>query len=180
MRPDDIASMSILKDAAATAVYGPRAANGVVVIATKRGQEGAPTITLNQKVSIMTPAYRPKGLSSYEYALARNEAELASFQESPTFNDTELSKYYMGDLWQKGYGFEEIRNLVNERYNLGYSLQDINDLFDPLKTQGKISRTTILLTTHGICLIIHSQCIKLMSACVVVANVSNIIQVWDI
>ena len=137
LRPDDIASMSILKDAAATAVYGPRAANGVVVIATKRGQEGAPTITLNQKVSIMTPAYRPKGLSSYEYALARNEAELASFQESPTFNDTELSKYYMGDLWQKGYGFEEIRNLVNERYNLGYSLQDINDLFDPLKTQGK-------------------------------------------
>ena len=49
LRPDDIASMSILKDAAATAVYGPRAANGVVVIATKRGQEGAPTITLNQK-----------------------------------------------------------------------------------------------------------------------------------
>lgn len=38
LRPDDIASMSILKDAAATAVYGPRAANGVVVIATKRGQ----------------------------------------------------------------------------------------------------------------------------------------------
>ncbi len=67
----------------------------------------------------MTPAYRPKGLSSYEYALARNEAELASFQESPTFNDTELSKYYMGDLWQKGYGFEEIRNNSNERYNLG-------------------------------------------------------------
>lgn len=97
------------------AVYGPRAANGVVVIATKRGQEGAPTITLNQKVSIMTPAYRPKGLSSYEYALARNEAELASFQESPTFNDTELSKYYMGDLWQKGYGFEEIRNLDDRK-----------------------------------------------------------------
>ena len=39
LRPDDIASMSILKDAAATAVYGPRAANGVVVIATKRGQK---------------------------------------------------------------------------------------------------------------------------------------------
>lgn len=42
----------------------------------------------------MTPAYRPKGLSSYEYALARNEAELASFQESPTFNDTELLILY--------------------------------------------------------------------------------------
>jgi len=136
LRPDDIASMSILKDAAATAVYGPRAANGVVVIATKRGQDGAPTITLNQKVSIMTPAYHAKGMSSYEYALARNEVAFASFQESPQFNDTELSKYYMGDLWQKGYGFEEIRNLVNERYNMGYTSADINDLFDPFKTQG--------------------------------------------
>jgi TonB-dependent SusC/RagA subfamily outer membrane receptor len=87
LRPDDISSMSILKDASATAVYGPRAANGVVVIATKRGQEGAPVITFNQKVSIMTPAYRAKGLSAYEFVQARNEVEFASFQESPTFNN---------------------------------------------------------------------------------------------
>ncbi|MDD2298729.1 MAG: carboxypeptidase-like regulatory domain-containing protein [Fermentimonas sp.] len=113
LRPDDISSMSILKDASATAVYGPRAANGVVVIATKRGQEGAPVITVNQKTSLMTPSYRAKGMSSYEYALARNEVALASFQESPTFNNTELSKYYMGDLWQKGQSLDQIRNLVN-------------------------------------------------------------------
>ncbi len=81
LRPDDIASMSILKDASATAVYGPRAANGVVVIATKRGQEGAPIISANQKVSIMTPSYRAKGLSAYEYAQARNEVEFASFRK---------------------------------------------------------------------------------------------------
>ena len=136
LRPDDIASMSVLKDAAATAVYGPRAANGVVVIATKRGQEGAPTITLNQKFSLMTPAYRAKGMSSYEYALARNEVAFASFQESPEFDNTALSKYYMGDLWQKGYGFEDIRSMVNEKYNMQYSPSDINDLFNPAKTQG--------------------------------------------
>ncbi len=106
--------MSILKDASATAVYGPRAANGVVVIATKRGQEGAPIISANQKVSIMTPSYRAKGLSAYEYAQARNEVEFASFQENPTFNNTALSKYYMGDLWQKGYNREDIRSMVNE------------------------------------------------------------------
>ena len=40
LRPDDIASMSILKDASATAVYGPRAKDGVVVVTTKKGQEG--------------------------------------------------------------------------------------------------------------------------------------------
>ena len=136
LRPDDIASMSVLKDAAATAVYGPRAANGVVVIATKRGQDGAPTITLSQKVSLMTPSYRAEPLSAYEFALARNEVEFASLAERPTFNNTELSKYYMGDLWQKGYGFDDIRTMVNEKYNLGYSAQDIEDLFNPYKTQG--------------------------------------------
>lgn len=136
LRPDDISSMSILKDASATAVYGPRAANGVVVIATKRGQEGAPVITFNQKVSIMTPAYRAKGLSAYEFVQARNEVEFASFQESPTFNNTQLSRYYMGDLWQKGHSFDDILRLVNERYNMGYKMSDINDLFDPYKSQG--------------------------------------------
>ncbi|WP_286853713.1 MULTISPECIES: TonB-dependent receptor plug domain-containing protein, partial [unclassified Proteiniphilum] len=127
LRPDDIASMSILKDASATAVYGPRAANGVVVIATKRGQEGAPIISANQKVSIMTPSYRAKGLSAYEYAQARNEVEFASFQENPTFNNTALSKYYMGDLWQKGYNREDIRSMVNEKYGMTYTMDEIND-----------------------------------------------------
>ena len=136
LRPDDIASMSVLKDAAATAVYGPRAANGVVVIATKRGQEGAPTITVNQKFSLMTPAYKSTAMSPYEYALARNEVEFAAYQENPTFNNTELSRYYMGDLWQKGYSQSEILSKVNERYNMGYTSQDIADLFDPYKSQG--------------------------------------------
>lgn len=135
LRPDDIASMSILKDAAATAVYGPRAKDGVVVIATKRGQDGAPTITFNQKVSIMTPSYRAKGMSSYDFAKARNEVEFANFQESPTFNNEALSKYYMGDLWQKGYNQADIMNMVNQEYGTSYSSKDIADLFDPFKTQ---------------------------------------------
>lgn len=136
LRPDDIASMSVLKDAAATAVYGPRAKDGVVVIATKRGQEGAPTITFSQKVSIMTPAYRPKGMSSYEYAKARNEVAFANFQESPEYDNEKMSKYYMGDLWQKGNSQTDIMNAVNKEYGTNYNLQDIVDLFDPYKTQG--------------------------------------------
>lgn len=136
LRPDDIASMSILKDASATAVYGPRAANGVVVIATKRGQEGAPVITFNQKLSLMTPAYRPVGLNSYEFAQQRNEVEFASFQESPSFNKTALSKYYMGDLWQSGHNYQDILTMVNERYGMNYTLTNIQELFDPYKTQG--------------------------------------------
>jgi len=47
INPDDVASMTVLKGAAATALYGVRAANGVIVITTKRGKSGAPTINLN-------------------------------------------------------------------------------------------------------------------------------------
>lgn len=136
LRPDDIASMSVLKDAAATAVYGPRAANGVVVVATKRGSEGAPTITFNQKISVMTPAYRAKGMSAYDYAQTMNELYLANYEENPAYNNTEMSKYYMGDLWQKGYDRTAIMNMVNEKYGMNYTMNEINDLFNPYVTQG--------------------------------------------
>lgn len=136
LRPDDIANMSVLKDAAATAVYGPRAANGVVVIQTKRGTESAPEITFNQKVTIMTPAYRPHVMSSYDYAKTMNELYFASYEENPRYNNTEMAKYYMGYLNQKGYSREDIRKMVNDEYGVNWSLDYVNDLFDPYKTQG--------------------------------------------
>ena len=45
MNPNDIASIDILKDASATAIYGSRGANGVVLITTKRGKSGVPQVT---------------------------------------------------------------------------------------------------------------------------------------
>ena len=149
LRPDDISSMSILKDASATAIYGPRANDGVVVIQTKRGQEGAPEISFSQKVSIMTPAYRAKVMEPYDYVRTRNAINAANFTD-PTFNTTEVSKYYMGRLYQQGKSREEIMNLVNSEYgqylglkdangnSRGYNIDEINDLFDPFKTQSNI------------------------------------------
>ncbi len=136
LRPDDIANMSILKDAAATAVYGPRAANGVVVIQTKRGTDGAPEITFNQKLTIMTPAYRPHVMNSYDYAKTINELYFANYEEAPRYSNTELAKYYMGYLNQKGYSREDIHKMVNDEYGVNWSLDYINELFDPYKTQG--------------------------------------------
>ncbi|MCC8172711.1 MAG: SusC/RagA family TonB-linked outer membrane protein, partial [Parabacteroides sp.] len=136
LRPDDIASMSILKDASATAVYGPRASDGVVVVATKKGQQGALDITFNQKVSIMTPSYRPKPMNTYDYARTLNELYAANFAENPAYNNTQMSKYYMGYLNQQGYGRQQITDMVNQQYSMEYSLQDVNDLFNPLVTQG--------------------------------------------
>lgn len=52
LSPNDIESITILKDAAATAIYGARAANGVIVITTKRGREGKPVMNYNTRLSI--------------------------------------------------------------------------------------------------------------------------------
>lgn len=137
LRPDDIASMSILKDASATAVYGPRAKDGVVVVTTKKGQEGQLEIGFSQKITIMTPSYRPKAMSTWDYVNKHNEIAAASMRENPFFNNEEMSKYYMGYLNGKGYSRQEITDMVNEKYNMGYSLANVNDLFNPFVTQGK-------------------------------------------
>ncbi|MDE5677204.1 SusC/RagA family TonB-linked outer membrane protein, partial [Phocaeicola sp.] len=136
LRPDDIASMTILKDASATAVYGPRANDGVVVVATKKGQSGNVEITYNQKLTIMTPSYRMKTMDTWDYVNKKNALYAANMEEHPAYNATEMSKYYMGHLNQQGYNHQQITDMVNQKYNLGYTLQDVNNLFNPFVTQG--------------------------------------------
>ncbi len=55
VNPNDIESFTVLKDASATAIYGLRAANGVIIITTKKGKEGKPQFTINSTVSVSTP-----------------------------------------------------------------------------------------------------------------------------
>lgn len=70
---DEIASIQVLKDAASAAIYGVRGANGVIVITTKRGQEGAPRINFNAYVGTGTQQKKLKMLGSYDYAVYANE-----------------------------------------------------------------------------------------------------------
>ncbi|GAA4433761.1 TonB-dependent receptor [Ravibacter arvi] len=72
LNPNDIASMDILKDASATAIYGSRGANGVVIITTKRGSTGAPTISFNASTGFSTILKRPEVLSTGEFREALN------------------------------------------------------------------------------------------------------------
>lgn len=74
--PNNIESMSVLKDASATAVYGVRGANGVILITTKRGKESKPTVSYSGFYGIQNPIRIPKYLNSYEYATLYNEAQL--------------------------------------------------------------------------------------------------------
>jgi TonB-linked SusC/RagA family outer membrane protein len=65
LNPDDIESMSILEGAAAAALYGSQAANGVIIINTKKGREGHTRIDVSSSASIATLAYKPKFQNNY-------------------------------------------------------------------------------------------------------------------
>jgi TonB-linked SusC/RagA family outer membrane protein len=73
INPNDIESVTVLKDAAASAIYGSRAANGVLVITTKQGAKGKPQITFESSLSYVTPYNQPKILNSTQYIEIKNE-----------------------------------------------------------------------------------------------------------
>ncbi|WP_158826888.1 SusC/RagA family TonB-linked outer membrane protein [Mucilaginibacter lacusdianchii] len=72
---NEIESISILKDASSTAIYGIKGANGVLVVATRRGKGGVPQVNLRVENGIQAPTKVPKFLDSYNSALLINEAE---------------------------------------------------------------------------------------------------------
>ena len=76
----DIDNVSVLKDAASASIYGVRAANGVILITTKRGAEaGKPTVTYNGSVSAQMPTIIPEFVHSYDWAKMYNESHNAEF-----------------------------------------------------------------------------------------------------
>ena len=74
MDANEIQGISILKDASSTAVYGVRGANGVIIVTTKRGATGKPTINFSANYGVTKATTLQEGVTSYEYALFRNEA----------------------------------------------------------------------------------------------------------
>jgi len=75
INPDDIESIDILKDASATAIYGARGSNGVVIVTTKRGQDGKPRVSVNVSSGIQTVANKLDVLNAPEYLEMKNLAK---------------------------------------------------------------------------------------------------------
>lgn len=67
LNPNDVASIEVLKDASAAAIYGSRAANGVILITTRLGTVGKPTVTLSTNYGVSDFAYKPKLLTGARY-----------------------------------------------------------------------------------------------------------------
>ena len=92
---NDIESVTVLKDASAVAPYGSRGANGVILITTKRGEKGKPTINYTTYYGVEKPTRLPQFCSSADYARMFNEASRNEGKEEP-FSADDISKYEAG------------------------------------------------------------------------------------
>ncbi|MDP4276493.1 MAG: TonB-dependent receptor [Bacteroidota bacterium] len=94
LNPEDIESISVLKDASA-AIYGARAANGVILVTTKRGKEGQIKVNYNGNYAISQPTRVPDMLNSYQYATYVNEYD-SRHGLSLTYTEDALKKLLDG------------------------------------------------------------------------------------
>ncbi|WP_241738892.1 SusC/RagA family TonB-linked outer membrane protein [Pontibacter beigongshangensis] len=106
INPSDIESIDILKDASATAIYGARGANGVVMITTKRGKEGTPVISYNTFYGISENPKPLELMNAYEFVKYQSELE-------PEFAD---NVYFTGEKTLEDYRNAESLDLQKEVY----------------------------------------------------------------
>ena len=108
LNPQDIENISILKDAAASSIYGSRAPGGVILVTTKKGKEGKATVNYNNNFRINTPLNMPHMANSYDFALAIND-QVTGGGQTPMYSATKLQQildYQQGKstqyMWPRG------------------------------------------------------------------------------
>lgn len=119
---EDIATFSILKDASATAVYGVRGANGVIIIQTKKGSEGRPSISVKYEHGLLTPMKMPKLADSYEFASLYNEAMGYDYYDANA-----MAQYKMGN------------NAIGRDNNLYPNVDWLNELFEDVAQNQRVN-----------------------------------------
>lgn len=120
LEPDEIETFSVLKDAAATAVYGAEGANGVILVTSKRGIISKPRISFRAEYSLATPQHVPDFVNSWEYLELANEARFNDM-EGPYKLQSEIDMYRNGvdnDLYPNTNWMKELlaKNVSNQRY----------------------------------------------------------------
>ena len=96
MDPNEIESVTVLKDASATAVFGVRGANGVVLVTTRRGEEGKAKIQITSSVGLQQPTRNLEMADSYTYGILFNEKN-RNDHVAETFGEYDLERYRLGD-----------------------------------------------------------------------------------
>ena len=95
--PNEVADITVLKDASATAVFGVRGANGVILVTTRRGSKGKARISVSSNVSVQTPTRDVEMCDSYQTALLYNEKLDNDRSTGQRFSDFALQAYQSGE-----------------------------------------------------------------------------------
>ncbi len=125
LNPADIASIEVLKDAASGAVYGARAANGVVLVTTKQGKEGKTKVTYDFSYGWQSVAKKRKVLNASEYAMMMNEGAINSGL-APIYADP--ASYGTGTDWQD-LVFNNDAPVMNHQFSVSGGTKSVNYLF---------------------------------------------------
>jgi TonB-linked SusC/RagA family outer membrane protein len=124
VNPNDVQSVSVLKDAASAAIYGSRAANGVILITTKRGKSGRMQVNYNAYAGKQKPTNLPDFLPSWQAATLYNQA-LANEGQTPYWTENDITLFknqtdpdtHPNTDWQgflyKGSGFQQTMPLIS-------------------------------------------------------------------
>ncbi len=91
LNPQDIENISVLKDAAASSIYGSRAPGGVILITTKKGKSGRTVVNYNNNFRLVSPLNMPEMADSYNFALAIND-QLTNGGQTPMYSQTKLQQ----------------------------------------------------------------------------------------
>jgi TonB-dependent starch-binding outer membrane protein SusC len=121
--PNDIASMDVLKDASATAIYGSRGANGVIMITTKKGSVGAPKIDFSTNIGQNTVRKKYKVLNASEYKAALSSYALTAGNDGSDV-DAQDAIFRKGYIQTYNLGIGGGNENGKYRFSLGYSDQN--------------------------------------------------------
>lgn len=130
VNPQDIENISVLKDAAASSIYGSRAPFGVILVTTKKGQSGKVSVNYNNSFRISSPINMPKAMDSYSFAVMMNYAD-ANRGIKGAYTDETMQKmidFQNGKFTNGEVGLDaKSETAWQDRWTQGYANTDIWD-----------------------------------------------------
>jgi len=130
INPEDIESIDIAKDASAGAIYGSRAANGIVFVTTKKGKKGKPVVTLDNYIGFSKVFNLPKLLNSTEFTTLKNEALVNAnlYSKTGATTDTYFETFLGPDGQPVNTNWNDYIYRTGHTYNSTVSVSGANDM----------------------------------------------------
>ena len=165
LNPNDIESIDILKDASAAAIYGAKATNGVVLITTKKGSRGQPTVTVSMSAGIQEATNLRDWLNAEQYIELLTESYMnrtgSTLEEAEDWVDNRLQRYQ---------GDQDYRNIDNDWQSQAFQEGYVNDLSVSISAGNDKTTTFLSVAYHDNQGIVRGNSLDRISAR---ANIEN-------